>query len=96
MTDLRKVSLTFFILLLTLCTVGCISVAVPPEGGMDSTAQTDVKTEPNTQAVTETTPDAQTTEPASEQTTEPVTDPPVETTEEETTFGELHFPESGE
>ena len=85
MTDLRKVLLTLSAFVLTLYLVGCISVATPPNGEIDSTAQTEINAE--------TAPDVQTTEPASEQTTDPFTEIP---TEEETTFGELHFPESGE
>ena len=88
MTDLRKVLLILSAILLTLCLVGCISVATPPNGGIDSTAQTEIETE--------TAPDVQTTEPASEQVTEPVTEKPTESTEEVTTYSELHFPESGE
>lgn len=88
--DLRKGILILLISLLTLYLVGCISVAVPPEGGIDSTAQTEAQTEKETQtnAVTEPESDAQTTA--------PVTQSPTETTEEETTYSELHFPESGE
>jgi hypothetical protein len=88
--DLRKGILILLISLLTLCLVGCISVAVPPEGGLDSSAQTEAQTEKETQtnAVTEPESDAQTTA--------PVTQSPTETTEEETTYSELHFPESGE
>ena len=76
--------------LLTLYLVGCISVAVPPKGGLDSSAQTEAQTEKETQtnAVTDPESDAQTTA--------PVTQSPTETTEEETTYSELHFPESGE
>lgn len=89
MIDLRKVIPILLIFLLTLCLVGCISVAVPPEGGLDSIAQTEAQTEKETQtnAVTEPESDAQTTA--------PVTQSPTETTEEETTYSELHFPESG-
>ena len=80
--------------LLTLHLVGCISVAVPPEDGLDSSAQTEVQTEKEVQtnAVTEPESDAQTTAPTTEITTDPATEP----AEEQTTFGELHFPESGE
>ena len=90
MIDLRKVIPILLISLLTLCLVGCISVAVPPEGGLDSSAQTEAQTEKEVQtnAVTEPESDAQTTA--------PVTQSPTETTEEETTYSELHFPESGE
>ena len=90
MIDLRKVIPILLISLLTLYLVGCISVAVPPEGGLDSSAQTEAQTEKETQtnAVTEPESDAQTTA--------PVTQSPTETTEEETTYSELHFPESGE
>lgn len=90
--DLRKVIPILLIFLLTLYLVGCISVAVPPEGGIDSTAQTEAQTEKETQtnAVTEPESDAQTTAPSTEITTDPAT----ETTEEETTYSELHFPES--
>ena len=90
MIDLRKIIPILLIFLLTLYLVGCISVAVPPEGGIDSTAQTEAQTEKETQtnAVTEPESDAQTTA--------PVTQSPTETTEEETTYSELHFPESGE
>ena len=89
MIDLRKGILILLISLLTLHLVGCISVAVPPQGGLDSTAQTEAQTEKETQtnAVTEPESDAQTTA--------PVTQSPTETTEEETTYSELHFPESG-
>ena len=92
MIDLRKIIPILLISLLTLYLVGCISVAVPPEGGLDSSAQTEVQTEKETQtnAVTEPTPDSDA------QTTAPVTQSPTETTEEETTYSELHFPESGE
>ena len=94
MIDLRKGILILLISLLTLYLVGCISVAVPPEGGLDSSAQTEVQTEKEVQtnAVTEPESDAQTTAPATEITTDPTTD----SAEEQTTFGELHFPESGE
>lgn len=90
MIDLRKVILILLVALLTLYLVGCISVAVPPEGGLDSSAQTEAQTEKEVQtnAVTEPESDAQTTA--------PVTQSPTETTEEETTYSELHFPESGE
>ena len=90
MIDLRKVILILLISLLTLYLVGYISVAVPPKGGLDSSAQTEAQTEKETQtnAVTEPESDAQTTA--------PVTQSPTETTEEETTYSELHFPESGE
>ena len=90
MIDLRKGILILLISLLTLHLVGCISVAVPPQGGLDSTAQTEAQTEKETQtnAVTEPESDAQTTA--------PVTQSPTEITEEETTYSELHFPESGE
>ena len=89
MIDLRKVISILLISLLTLYLVGCISVAVPPQGGLDSSAQTEAQTEKETQtnAVTEPESDAQTTA--------PVTQSPTETTEEETTYSELHFPESG-
>ena len=90
MIDLRKGILILLVALLMLHLVGCISVAVPPEGGLDSSAQTEVQTEKETQtnAVTEPESDAQTTA--------PVTQSPTETTEEETTYSEVHFPESGE
>ena len=90
MIDLRKVIPILLISFLTLYLVGCISVAVPPEGGLDSSVQTEAQTEKEVQtnAVTEPESDAQTTA--------PVTHPPTETTEEETTYSELHFPESGE
>ena len=94
MIDLRKGALILLVALLTLHLVGCISVAVPPEGGLDSSAQTEVQTEKEVQtnAVTEPESDAQTTAPTTEITTDPTTD----SAEEQTTFGELHFPESGE
>ena len=94
MIDLRKGILILLVALLTLCLVGCISVAVPPEGGLDSSAQTEAQTEKEVQtnAVTEPESDAQTTAPTTEITTDPATD----SAEEQTTFGELHFPESGE
>ena len=90
MIDLRKGILILLVALLTLYLVGCISVAVPPKGGLDSSAQTEAQTEKETQtnAVTDPESDAQTTA--------PVTQSPTETTEEETTYSELHFPESGE
>ena len=90
MIDLRKGILILLIFLLTLYLVGCISVAVPPEGGLDSSAQTEAQTEKEVQtnAVTEPESDAQTTA--------PITQSPTETTEEETTYSELHFPESDE
>ena len=94
MIDLRKGALILLVALLTLCLVGCFSVAVPPEDGLDSSAQTEAQTEKEVQtnAVTEPESDAQTTAPSTEITTDPATEP----AEEQTTFGELHFPESGE
>ena len=94
MIDLRKGALILLVALLTLHLVSCISVAVPPEDGLDSSAQTEVQTEKEVQtnAVTEPESDAQTTAPTTEITTDPTTEP----AEEQTTFGELHFPESGE
>ena len=90
MIDLRKGALILLVALLTLHLVSCISVAIPPEDGLDSSAQTEVQTEKEVQtnAVTEPESDAQTTA--------PVTQSPTEITEDETTYSELHFPESGE
>ena len=85
MTDLHKTFLLILItVLLTFCLSGCISVA-PPSNGIESTAQTETEHE--------TLPDEQTTELATTQTTNIETET---ATEEVTTFGELHFPESGE
>lgn len=100
-TDVRKILLSLLVAALVLCTVAC--VPTPPAGGGDGTEQTDAKTEQSTNDVTENASES-VTDAGSEQGSDPMTDqgsdettePAIETTEEETTYGELHFPESGE
>ncbi len=90
--DVRFVLLTLSALLLTLCLVGCISS--PPVNGEDTTAQASTQaqtesTQSSTNAVTDVV-----TEPATDSTQQPdESDTVTETTEEQTTYGELHFPE---
>ena len=84
MIDVRRLLLTFAVLSLMLSLVACVSTT--PDTGKQTTAQTDrIKsaTEKMTQAETEIV-----TETNTQETTEPAT------TEEITTYGELHFPES--
>lgn len=93
MTDVQKILLPLLVLVFVLCLVSC--VPTPPAGGEDSTAKTEDATNSPTENVTET--ENPTAESTSDQVSEQITEPVTETTaEEETTYGELHFPESGE
>ncbi len=83
---MRGVLLTLSALLLMLCLVACVPAS--PADREQSTAQA----EASTGHVIETNTDTG----IAETTTEPITDTTTDTPEEQTTFGELHFPESGE
>ena len=86
MTDVRYALLTLSVLLLTLCMFGCISS--PPVQGEDTTAQAQTQTEP-VQSSTDTVADSE-SDPADQP---DESDTTADTTEEQTTYGELHFPE---
>ena len=104
-TDVRKIFLPLCSLALLLLLTACITS--PPISGGDSTDQGETKTEQTTEhatnsqteSKTEHAPDTeqqtstQGSDAATDQTTQPITQ---NTAEEQTTYGELHFPESGE